>query len=55
MVEQLLKHVTYIDFRDHNGLTALHYAVRRRHLEIVRALLERGAGMYNVIYYVFMN
>ena len=49
MVKQLLKRVKAIDAQDDNKLTALHYAVRRSHLEIVKALIGGGAGMYTEI------
>ena len=33
-----------LSHRDHWGLTALHYAVKYNHLNVVRMLVENGAG-----------
>lgn len=37
---------TSIDQRDRRGLTALHHAARCGHVELIKALIERGADMH---------
>ena len=37
-----------LSHRDHWGLTALHYAVKYNHLNIVRMLVENGAGQLTI-------
>ncbi len=46
LAENLLKRrSTQIDYRDKNGNTPLHLAVRQNHLEMVKLLVEKGADM----------
>ena len=43
---KLLKSQKYINKKDENNMTALHYAVRFFHVDIVKYLIKKGAGMY---------
>jgi ankyrin repeat protein len=45
-VESLLAEGADVDARDEQGYTALHYAVIRKDLEIVRVLLDHGADLF---------
>lgn len=36
-----------LSHQDHWGLTALHYAVKYEHLNVVRMLVENGAGLFD--------
>ena len=43
---KLAKHKRDVNMKDNENCTALHYAVRFNHLEIVKFLLKKGASMY---------
>lgn len=44
-VATLLKHNSYIDTRDHNGQTPLHYSIRSGNTEVAKYLIDNGANL----------
>ncbi|AGJ98851.1 Ankyrin repeat domain protein [Wolbachia endosymbiont of Drosophila simulans wNo] len=44
-VATLLKHNAYIDARDHNGQTPLHYAIQSGNTEVAKYLIDYGANL----------
>lgn len=44
-VVTLLKHNAYIDARDHNGQTSLHYAIQSGNTEVAKYLIDNGANL----------
>lgn len=44
-VATLLKHNSYIDTRDHNGQTPLHYSIRSGNTEVAKYLIDHGANL----------
>ncbi|MFV0948803.1 ankyrin repeat domain-containing protein, partial [Wolbachia endosymbiont of Nasonia giraulti] len=44
-VATLLKHNSYIDTRDHNGQTPLHYSIQSGNTEVAKYLIDNGANL----------